>query len=166
MIATELWDFDSWHALAARQVQVARDMGALVQLQFALRNLSTHQVLAGELGAAARLIDEDRLIAEATGHPPVTYAALMLAAWQGRELEASELIQATVQEATGLGTGRLAGMAGWASAVLDNSLGRYDAARDAARRVFERDDMGLARVSDDHGHPEAGQTAGSMSSPR
>ncbi|HJY97344.1 MAG TPA: AAA family ATPase, partial [Streptosporangiaceae bacterium] len=112
MIATELWDFDSWHALAARQVQVARDMGALVQLQFALRNLSMHQVLAGELGAAARLIDEDRLIAEATGHPPVTYAALMLAAWQGREREASELIQATVQEATGLGTGRLAGMAG------------------------------------------------------
>jgi DNA-binding CsgD family transcriptional regulator len=146
MIATELWDFDSWHAPAARQVQVARDMGALVQLQFALRNLSMHQVLAGELGAAARLIDEDRLIAEATGHPPVTYAALMLAAWQGREREASELIQATVQEATGLGTGRLAGMAGWASAVLDNSLGRYDAARDAARRVFERDDMGLGLV--------------------
>jgi len=146
MIATELWDFDSWHALAGRQVQVARDMGALVQLQFALRNLSTHQVLAGELSAAARLIDEDRLIAEATGHPPVTYAALMLTAWQGREREASELIQATVQEATGLGTGRLAGMAGWASAVLDNSLGRYDAARDAARRVFERDDMGLGLV--------------------
>jgi DNA-binding CsgD family transcriptional regulator len=146
MIATELWDFDSWHALAARQVQVARDMGALVQLQFALRNLSMHQVLAGELGAAARLIDEDRLIAEATGHPPVTYAALMLAAWQGREREASELIQATVQEATGLGTGRLAGMAGWASAVLDNSLGRYDAARDAARRVFERDHLSLGHL--------------------
>ena len=146
MIATELWDFDSWHALAARQVQVARDMGALVQLQFALRNLSMHQVLAGELGAAARLIDEDRLIAEATGHPPVTYAALMLAAWQGREQEASELIQATVQEATGRGTGRLAGMAGWASAVLDNSLGRYDAARDAARRVFERDHLSLGHL--------------------
>src|SRR5271170_3932858 len=146
MIATELWDFDSWHALAARQVQVARDMGALVQLQFALRNLSMHQVLAGELGAAARLIDEDRLIAEATGHPPVTYAALMLAAWQGREQEASELIQATIREATGRGTGRLAGLAAWASAVLDNGLGRYDAARDAARRVFERDHLSLGHL--------------------
>src|SRR5271170_7897099 len=60
MIATELWDFDSWHALAARQVQVARDMGALVQLQFALRNLSMHQVLAGELDAAARRRSPDR----------------------------------------------------------------------------------------------------------
>ena len=146
MIATELWDFDSWHALAARQVQVARDMGALVQLRFALRNLSMHQVLAGELNAAEQLIDEDHLIAEATGHPPVRYAALMLAAWQGREQEASELIQATIQEATGRGTGRLAGLAAWASAVLDNGLGRYDAARDAAWRAWERDDMGLGLV--------------------
>ena len=51
-----------------------------------------------------------------------------------------------MQEATGLGTGRLAGMAGWASAVLDNSLGRYDAARDAARRVFERDYLSLGHL--------------------
>ena len=146
MIATELWDFDSWHALAVRQVQVARDMGALVQLQFALRNLSMHQVLAGELKAAERLIDEDHLIAEATGHPPVRYAALMLAAWQGREQEASELIQATIQEATGRGTGRLAGLAAWASAVLDNGLGRYDAARDAAQEAFERDHLSLGHL--------------------
>ena len=65
----ELWDFESWHALAARQVQVARDMGALVQLQFALSILGLLHVLAGELGAAEQLIDEDRLIAEATGNP-------------------------------------------------------------------------------------------------
>ena len=70
LIALELWDFESWHALAARQVQVARDMGALVQLQFALSNLGVLQLLAGELSAAERLIDEDRLIAEATGNPP------------------------------------------------------------------------------------------------
>ena len=42
MIAQELWDFESWHALAARQVQVARDTGALVQLQFALNFLGLH----------------------------------------------------------------------------------------------------------------------------
>ena len=98
IIAMELWDFESWHALAARQVQVARDMGALVQLQFALNFLGLYHLLAGELGAAERLIDEDRLIAEATGNPPVGYAAMLLAAWQGREQEASELIQATVQD--------------------------------------------------------------------
>jgi DNA-binding CsgD family transcriptional regulator len=139
----ELWDFESWHALAARQVQVARDMGALVQLQFALNFLAEVHLLAGELSAAARLIDEERLIAEATGNPPVGSAAMMLAAWQGREQEASGLIEATAQMATERGTGRLAGVAACASAVLYNGLGRYDAARDAAREVFEHDHLGF-----------------------
>ena len=46
MIATELWDIESWHALAARQAQVARDTGALVQLQFALSLLAWIRFLA------------------------------------------------------------------------------------------------------------------------
>ena len=50
----ELWDADAWHALAARQVQVARDMGALVRLQFALQFLARSHLLAGDLAAAAR----------------------------------------------------------------------------------------------------------------
>ena len=83
-LALELWDFESWYALAAHQVQVARDAGALVQLQFAISNLGVHQLLAGELSTAEQLIEEDRLIAAATGNPPVTYTAMMLAAWQGR----------------------------------------------------------------------------------
>jgi DNA-binding CsgD family transcriptional regulator len=144
--ALELWDFESWHALAAHQVQVARDMGALVHLQFAISNLGVHQLVAGELGATERLIEEDRLIAEATDNPPVTYAAMMLAAWQGREQEASGLIEATVPMATARGTGVLAGLAACARAVLDNGLGRYDAARDAAWEVFERDHLGFGHL--------------------
>jgi DNA-binding CsgD family transcriptional regulator len=141
LVAMELWDFESGQALAARQVQVARDIGALVQLQFALNFLARVHILAGELVAAERLIGEDRLIAEATGNPPAAYAALMLAAWQGREQEASERIETTGQEAAGRGTGILAGLAACASAVLDNGLGRHGAARDAAREAFERDDV-------------------------
>jgi DNA-binding CsgD family transcriptional regulator len=144
--ALELWDFDSWHALAAHQVQVARDMGALVQLQLAISNLGVHQLVAGELTATGRLIEEDRLIAEATGNPPVGYAAMMLAAWQGREQEAAELIEATVQLATESGMGVLTGLAACASAVLDNGLGRYDAARDAAQSAFERDHLGFGHL--------------------
>jgi DNA-binding CsgD family transcriptional regulator len=145
-IALELWDFESWRALAVRQVQVAREAGALVQLQFALSLLARVHILAGELRAAERLIDEDRLIAEATGNSPVPYAALLLAAWQGREQEASELIQATAQEAAGRGAGRLADMAACASAVLHNSLGRHDAARDATWEVFQRDQLALGQL--------------------
>ena len=143
MIAQELWNFESWHALVARQVQIARDMGALVQLQFALNFLARVHILAGERSSAERVIDEERLIAEAIGNPSVGYAAMMLAALQGREEEASGLIQATVHEATERGAGMLASLAVCASAVLYNGLGRYDAARDAAREVFERDQLAL-----------------------
>ncbi len=66
----ELWDFESGHALAVRQVQIARDMGALVQLQLAINILGLIHLLAGELAAAEQLIEENRLIAEATGNPP------------------------------------------------------------------------------------------------
>jgi DNA-binding CsgD family transcriptional regulator len=146
IIAMELWDFESGYALAARQVQVARDMGALVQLQFALSFLGLLHLLVGELGAAERLIEEDRLIAQATGNPPVTYAAMMLAAWQGREQEASGLIQATTQMATERGTGWMASRAACASAVLANGLGHYDVARDAAWSAFERDHLGFGHM--------------------
>jgi DNA-binding CsgD family transcriptional regulator/tetratricopeptide (TPR) repeat protein len=142
-VALELWDDESWHALAARQVQVARDTGALVQLQFALIFLARTHLLAGELATAARLIEEDRLIAEAIGTPPVAGAAMTLAAWRGQEALAADLIEVTVQEATAGGQGRLVSFADYASAVLYNGLGRHDAARDAARRVFERDPLGF-----------------------
>jgi DNA-binding CsgD family transcriptional regulator len=146
ILALELCDFESWHALAARRVQVAREAGALVQLQLALPFLGLHHLLAGELAAAERLIDEDRLIAEATGNPPAGYAAMMLAAWQGRKYEASRLIRATAQSATEHGTGLLADVAAYASAVLDNGLGRYDAARNAARLAFGREHLGFGRL--------------------
>ena len=136
-VALELWDFESWHALAARQVQFARDTGALVQLQFALNLLAWTHHVAGELTAAAQLIEEERLIAEATGNPPLAYTEMMLAAWRGREAQASELIEATLREATAGGLG--VNLATYASSVLYNGLGRHDAARDAAWRAFERD---------------------------
>ncbi len=145
-IAIELWDAESWYALAARQVQVARDTGALVQLRFAITHLGLYHILEGVLGTAARLIEEDRLIAAATGPPPAAQAAMMLAAWQGREQEATELIEATIQMATERGTGILVGFATCASAVLANGLGRHDAARDAAWRVFEHDYLGYGHL--------------------
>jgi DNA-binding CsgD family transcriptional regulator len=137
IIALELWDFESWHALVARQTQVARDTGALVQLQLALNILAWTHLVAGELTAAAQLFQEDRLIAEATGNPPIAYNEMLLAAWRGREAQASELIEATLQAPTAGGLGVIS--ASYASSVLNNGLGRYDAARDAAWRAFERD---------------------------
>jgi DNA-binding CsgD family transcriptional regulator len=141
-LALELWDFESWHALAARQAQVARDIGALVHLQFALNSLAGTHLLGGELTTAAVMIEEDRLIAEATGNQPIAYTAMMQVAWRGQQTQAYELIQATLQEPTPRGLGMFVNLATYASSVLDNGLGRHDAARDAAWRAFERDQPG------------------------
>jgi DNA-binding CsgD family transcriptional regulator len=138
IVALELWDAESWHALAAREAQFARDTGALVHLQFALHLLARSHLLAGESEMAALLMDEDRLIAEVTGNPPLPNTEMTLAAWRGQEAQASELIDATAQEATARGWTSNA----YARAVLYNGLGRHDAARDAAWQVFERDQVG------------------------
>jgi DNA-binding CsgD family transcriptional regulator len=143
LIALELWDADSWHELASRQVQVARDAGALVQLQFALNFLARSQLAAGELADAAVLIEEERVIAEAAGNPAVGYHAMVLAAWRGQEAVASELTERMVKGARARGLGRMVDLATYAKAVLYNGIGRYEPARDAARVAFEhRDHVG------------------------
>jgi DNA-binding CsgD family transcriptional regulator len=138
IVALEMWDDEAVHLLAARQVQVARDAGALVHLQFALSFLARSHMLAGELTAAALMIDEARLIAEATGNPVLVNAPMILDAWRGHEAQASEQIEATSQEAA---------TRGWTSnnyarSVLYNGLGRHDDARDAAWEAFQPDPIG------------------------
>ena len=144
MIAMELWDADAWHELASRQVQVARDAGALAQLQFALNFFARSRLASGELTAVAVLVDEERAIAEAMHNAPVGYDELLLAAWRGQESLASELIARMVQAASARGLGRMVDVATYAKAVLYNGIGRYDAAREAARVAFEhRDHVGI-----------------------
>jgi DNA-binding CsgD family transcriptional regulator len=143
LIAVELWDADSWHELASRQVQVARDSGALVQLQFALNFFARSQLASGELTDVAVLVEEERAIAQAIGNSPVGYEEMMLAAWRGEESRASELIERMAQAASACGLGRMVDVATYAKAVLYNGIGRYEAAREAARVAFEhRDHVG------------------------
>ena len=142
LVANELWDDDARHTLAARQVEVARGSGALVQLQYALNFLAWTNLDAGEVATAARLLDEDRLIAEATGTSPVGFCAVLMVAWRGAERTAVELLETTMRLATAGRLGRLITVADHARAVLYNGLGRHDVARDAALSAFERDDFG------------------------
>jgi DNA-binding CsgD family transcriptional regulator len=142
LIAIELWDADCWHELASRQVQAARDSGALVQLQFALNFLARGHLASGDLTTAALLIDEERGIAQATGSAAVAYEEMTLAALRGQESVASKLIERMAEEATARGLGFMVNLAHHAKSVLYNGVGRYEAARDAARTAFERGHMG------------------------
>jgi DNA-binding CsgD family transcriptional regulator len=142
IVALEMWDDEAFHLLAARQVQFARETGALGHLQFALSFLARSHMLSGELTAATMVIDEARLIAEATGNPPIVNAPMILAAWRGNEAEASELIKASSEEAAARGWTSN----NYARAVLYNGLGRHDAARDAAQEAFQPDPIGYGTL--------------------
>ena len=154
LLALELWDFPSWQALTDRNVQVAREAGALLQLRIAIQFPVQVHIHRGELATAARLIEEDRWIAEITGyltagvtsHPDRSVAAMLLASWRGQEARAAGLIEAIAQEATARGLGVRVSMAMIASSVLYNGLGRYRVACDRARQAFEHDHFGYAAL--------------------
>ena len=141
-LAFELWDVEAAQTLATHMAQTARDTGAFVHLQVALNLLAMTHILAGDLATAELVIEEDRLIGEAIGNPPLGTVCMHLAAWRGQEAPASELIEASLREATKHGVGRSVDSAGYASAVLYNGLGRHDAARDAAWPAFRHDPLG------------------------
>jgi DNA-binding CsgD family transcriptional regulator len=142
-IAPELWDDETWEGLAARAVGLARDAGALAALPVALSYRAGVHVHAGEFSDAAALIEEADAISAAAGNAPLRYPALMLAAWRGEEARALDLIEAGVQDATERGEGRALGLAGYATAVLYNGLGRYEAALAGAQRACEHEDLGF-----------------------
>ena len=98
---------------------------------------------AGEFGAAAGLIEEANAITAATGTASLEYISMVLAAWRGAEMPAVELIEAVVRDATARGQGRVLGLAWYATAVLHNGLGGYEAALAGARRACEYEDLGF-----------------------
>ena len=59
----------------------------------------------------------------------------MLAAWQGRDREADQLIAAATRELAARGEGQWLTTAAWAAAVLHNGLSHYDEALAAAERA-------------------------------
>jgi len=132
--ATFLWDDESWHALSARQLRLARDAGALSVLPMALSTEIGVRVHAGDLAAAASLIEELDTVSEAIGVRFTPYGALALAAWCGREAEARDLIDAISTEVRARSEGMGLTVVHWATAVLYNGLGRYGEALTAALR--------------------------------
>ena len=134
VVAPHLWDVDRWHMLSDRHVQLARAVGALSELPLALNMRAFTMLFAGDLTGAASLVVEHQVALDATGGHLVPYAQLGLAALRGRQAEAAALIDAAISEANFRGEGIGIAVAEWANAVLNNGLGCYEKAMQAAQR--------------------------------
>ena len=90
------------------------------------------QLLAGELVAAASLVEEMKAVADATGTHISPYAAVSCAVVQGRVDEASTLIDVAIDDGMERGEGFTLGATEWASAVMYNGASQHEAAVVAA----------------------------------
>jgi DNA-binding CsgD family transcriptional regulator len=135
-VAAFIWDYERWDLLTGRQIQVARDVGALGVLPLALNARAGVHIFAGELSAAASVYAESDALSEATGRA-VSYGALPLDAFGRSEDEAARRIATGTSEFVARGEGMGLTVAQWATAALYNSLGRYEDALAAAEQAAE-----------------------------
>jgi DNA-binding CsgD family transcriptional regulator len=135
--AFHIWDDEGFDTFSDQYVQRAREAGALSELPLALMTRLYALLFAGELTVAASAAQEMRAALEATGTNIAPYGALGVAAMRGSAPEAFGLIEATLRDAPPRGEGLAISAAEWASAVLNNGLGRYAEALAAAQRASE-----------------------------
>ena len=131
-----VWVRDGWR-LTVRQVQLARDIGALRQLPFLLNRMAQDAIWRGDFAAAASAIAEADAVCEATSSRIAPLAAMMLASFRGREADAVPLIRSAIEAATAAGQGVSVTWAHWVAAVLYNGLSRHHEALAAARQASE-----------------------------
>jgi DNA-binding CsgD family transcriptional regulator len=135
VVAPHLWDHDRWDLLSDRHIQLARGVGALSELPLALSLRAVMVLFAGDLTGATLLIGEHHVAVDVTGSHLNNPAELVLAALRGRQAEAAGLIDAAIREASLRGEGIGIVLAEWTNAVLNNGLGRYEQAMQAAQRA-------------------------------
>ena len=135
--AAWIWDYDSWDVLTARQIQAARDAGALTVLPLSLGTRAALHLFSGKLALAASVVEQVEAVADAIDNRPASYSALAVAAFVGREGDARQLIDASTQDFASRGDGLGLTIALWATAVLDNALARYEDAFAAAEAAIE-----------------------------
>ena len=135
-LAVTRWDQEAWDELSERDLRLARKTGALDVLPIVLTNRACAHVLAGELAAAASLVEEIEVVCEATGIPIPPYAAVATAVF-GPPADAFALIDASLQAAMERGEGRAVRFIQFEKAILCNALGRYEDAWTAAASAYE-----------------------------
>jgi DNA-binding CsgD family transcriptional regulator len=136
-VASALWDDDTWRAMLARQLRLARDAGALDQLPILLGALGMAVAWSGDFAAAATLAAQADTVCQATGGRASPSTAMLLAALRGRPDEAIPLFKATIAEATAAGQGIAVAYAHWTAAIMANGSGQYEDALAAATQASQ-----------------------------
>ena len=146
--AIDIWDDESWRDLAIRQVELARAVGALSLLPFAITQRFGMHLHAGEFATVAQLVDEFSVLKEATATGLPDFGTMMLAAWQGRSREAFRLIDEFITDMSERGQGYGVSLPYYTASVLYNGLGRYaDAMASAELASEQRDDLAFANLA-------------------
>jgi DNA-binding CsgD family transcriptional regulator len=136
--AGHIWDYENWDYLTARQVEVARDVGALSVLPLTLSTRAGLKLFAGEIETAKSLMDQVQSFADVIDTQTVPYAALTLAAFRGDEPKVLSLFGEMHQDLVERGEGVGVTLAQWATAVLYNGLAQYDRAFASAAEALEK----------------------------
>jgi DNA-binding CsgD family transcriptional regulator/tetratricopeptide (TPR) repeat protein len=132
-----LWDDESWYAINARQLALAREAGALARVPMGLITGAVIDAWSGEFAKAAEATAEADAIVEATGTGLAPYAAMLLVALQGREADGFMLLESAINEAAAMGQGFAVQWGEFVKAILFNGLGRYGEALVAAQRASD-----------------------------
>jgi hypothetical protein len=136
--AVTVWDEESWHAIADRELQSCREAGLLAQLVIWSDAMALLTTWRGDFAAAASVIAEAEAIAAATG-TRAPLGAVLLAGFRGAEAEAAPLIEAMITAARAAGQGVAVQWPQWAAAILCNGLGRYKEALAQAQQARRAD---------------------------
>jgi DNA-binding CsgD family transcriptional regulator len=119
--------------MAARQVHVGRDAGALDRLPLSLSILCVSMAVRGDLAGASSIVAEIDSVTAATGRRPLRAAAGIVGALRGGEAAtaAADNHQARARD----GDSRSA-WAHWAAAIHYNGLARFEDALSAAAQAM------------------------------
>ncbi len=123
--AIVVWDYDSCLAVASRNVQLARETGALALLAIALQPLALALALAGDYAQAAQLIAEADAVSNATGAVVLPHAVLYLTAHRGSRSDLAPIVDKTLRHAAASGQGNVVQFVSLANAVVANGERRY-----------------------------------------
>ncbi|MDT5065127.1 MAG: hypothetical protein QOK02_1282 [Mycobacterium sp.] len=141
-VALDLFDHETFDLLAVRQLELLKAAGFLAWLPLALDYRAAACVMNGDFVEAGVLLDQADVVTGAIGVAAPHYVQPYLAAHRGQEQLNREVAQAAENSATERGEGRAITMAQYATAILYNGLGQYQAAMASAKSALQHDDIG------------------------